>query len=188
MPAFFEYLRNITYYLVFMAIVGVVAPSGQYKKYINLVMGIMLIGVVIGPVAMGLGREPVPMTELFRNIAFTPINPAEAEHWHWDHIQSAFHSQLTIQAEALLLRNGFELISADWETSEDFTNIRRVSLVAKAIEAASAPVPFIRVELVRIAPYRPIEEAEETEDAIKVKKLISDFYNMSTDNIHVKVV
>ena len=188
MPAFFEFLRNITYYLVFMAIVGVVAPSGQFKKYIALVMGIMLIGVVIGPVAMGFGREPVPIPELFGNISFAPNNTVDAEHWHREHIQSAFHSQLTIQTEALLLRNGFKLISADWETSEDFTNIRRVSLVAKAIETTPSPTPFIRVEPVRIAPYRPVEETEETEDAIKVKKLISDFYNMSLDNIHVKVV
>jgi len=178
MPAFFDYMRNIAYYLVFMAVVGVIVPSGNYKKYIALVMGIMLIGVVLRPAAAFLDRPQLPMTDLFGNV----IPPAIGE--HSSHIEPAFHYQLSNQVSALLLRNGFELISAEWETSEDFTYIRQVSLKVRMLETEPAPRPFIRVEPVRIGPYQPSEEPEETKI---IKNLISDFYNMDPANIHVIV-
>lgn len=193
MSAFFEYISHITYYLVFMAIVGVVAPSGHYKKYIALVMGIMLIGIVLDPITGLLTRDAVPVTELFGNIMPIPMIDSELDqgsHANWQHeqVQMVFHSQLTSQLDSLLARNGYELISADWATSEDFTYIRQLSLQVKVIETAPAPVPFIRVAPVRIAPYQPLEqEDEEAEEILAVKKLISDFYNMSMDNIHVEI-
>ena len=182
MLAFFDYLRNITYYLVFMAAVGVIVPSGNYKKYIALVMGILLIGIFLDPISMIISREQIAMTEVFGNIV--PI-PMAGQSDHSDHLRAAFHAQLTAQADALLARSGFLLVSADWETSEDFTYIQRVSLTAQAVEAEPTPVPFIRVEPVRIAPYQP---SEETEEARAVKILISDFYDMSMDNIHVEIL
>jgi len=186
MPAFFEYLRNITYYLIFMAVVGVIAPSGNYKKYIALIMGIMLIGIVITPVISGLEQPFVPLTALFGNIM--PLPAAEQNHhlhWQQEQIRDIFHSQLTAQIDSLLTRNNYELISAEWETSDDFTYIRQVFLTARATESVSTPVPFIRVQPVRIAPYQPIEEPEEVRE---LKKLISDFYDMSLDNIHVEIL
>ena len=185
MPAFFEYLRNITYYLIFMAVVGVIAPSGNYKKYIALIMGVVLIGIVITPIISGLERPSVPMTELFGNIMPMPdTGQSDFFHWQQQQVRDIFHSQLTDQIGSLLIRNGYELISAEWETSEDFTYIRQIFLTIRAVESLPAPVPFIRVEPVRIAPYRPAEETEETH---KLKKLISDFYDMSLDNIHINI-
>ena len=187
MSAFFEYLRNITYYLMFMAVVGLIAPTGSYKKYITLVMGIILVGVVINPIITRLERPSVPMTEVFGNIlpTVTAADQGDYLHWQQDQIREAFHLQLTSQVDSLLARNGYELVSADWETSEDFTYIRRVWLRAHVIAATPTPVPFIRVEPVRIAPYQP---AEETEEVRAVKKLISDFYDMSIDNIYVEIL
>ena len=182
MPAFFEYLRNITYYLLFMAVVAMVAPSGSYKKYIALVTGIILVGIVIEPIP--LSRPSIPMTELFGNI----IPPQMAdEHFQsqFKQIEGAFHTQLSAQLESLLLQNGYRLINAEWETSLDFTYIRRVSLQAEVMTASPAPRPFIRVKPVRIAPYQPEEESDY---AMQVKKLIAGFYNMSVDNIHVVLI
>ena len=197
MPAFFEYMRNISYYLVFMALVGVIAPSGNYKKYISLMMGIMLIGIVINPITMLLGREAVPMTQIFGNIM--PNMPAAASlsasqyggglDWQRDYLREAFHAQLTAQTDSLLARNNFELVSADWNCAEDFSYIRSVSLQLRVIEAAPTPRPFIRVEPVRIAPYQALEEDDEvSQKVLMAKKLISDFYDMREDNIHIQIL
>jgi len=186
MAAFFEYLRNITYYLMFMAVVGLIAPSGNYKKYIAVVMGIMLIGVVINPITAGLGQSSLPMTEIFGNILPAPT-ASQSDHFFWqqEQIQAAFHAQLTAQVDALLARNGYQLISADWETSEDFTTIRNIRLQARVVETAPTPVPFIRIKPIRVAPYQPMEEPEE---AREIKNLISDFYDLSVDNIYVEIL
>ncbi|MCL2399240.1 MAG: stage III sporulation protein AF [Defluviitaleaceae bacterium] len=195
MSAFFEYISHITYYLIFMAIVGVVAPSGNYKKYIALVMGIMLIGIVVGPVTGLFTRDTIPVTELFANIMPIPmfdsgldVNRSNHANWQYEQVKIAFHSQLTSQVKTLLMRNGYEIISAEWVTSEDFTYINQLFLQVKIIETAPTPVPFIRVAPVRVAPYQPLDETEENaEEIMEIKKLVSDFYNMSMDNIHVEI-
>ena len=181
MPEFFEYIRNITYYLVFMAAVGVIAPSGSYKKYISLIMGIMLIGIVVQPISVIFSRDSLPVTEIFGGINPSPVHNFE----HSFHLTAMFHSQLTAQTEVMLARNGYQLIYAEWETSEDFSHINRVFLQVSALEPIPTPVPFIRVEPVRIAPYQP---AEETEESHNVKKLLSDFYDLYIGNIHVEMV
>ena len=179
LPAFFDYLRNITYYLVFMAAVGALAPSVKYKKFITLIMGIMLIGAVVDPISMIIAREAAPMTDIFGGIA--PGANIELA----DHLRDALHSNLTAQAKALLERNGFTLISASWETSEDMTYIQRAFITARVKEIPQEPVRFIRIEPVRIAPYQPTKE---TEEAQKVKKLLADFYDMDAANIHVEIL
>ena len=187
LAAFFEYMRNITYYLVFMAMVGVIVPSGNYKKYVALVMGIILMGVTLGPISAILPGTSVPATEIFGNILPNPL-AAQDTYWHNNHFVDVFHSQLTSQTKSLLYRNGYQLVSADWETSENLTYIHGVSLTVRLISEGYASVPFIRVEPVRIAPYQPLEHQEETEETRGVKILISDFYQMSKDNIHVEIL
>ena len=180
---FFDYLRNIAYFIVFMAAVGVIAPNGNYKKYITLVMGIMLIGIVIRPAfgIFGNDQRLIPMPDIFAGIIPETI---EVE----DHIEAAFHRQLTSQTAALLSRNGFELVSAQWQTAEDFSHIQQVTLTVRIPEASPTPRPFIRVEPVRIAPYRPSEPDQEPEEAKAIKKLISDFYEMELANIHIWIL
>ena len=190
MPAFFEYLRNISYYLVFMALVGVIAPSGNYKKYIALVMGIMLVGIVINPVTNMLGRESLPVTQIFGNIM--PAMPYLAQDgsfdWQHEHLREAFHAQLSAQTASLLARNNFHLVSAYWSCADDFSYIRSVILRLRLIETTPTPRPFIRIEPVRIGPYQPADTDEADEKVQKVKKLISDFYDMRKDNIHVEIL
>ena len=195
MAAFFEFLRNITYYLVFMTVVGVIAPSGSYKKYIALVMGVILIGIILNPVTMLIGGDELPVTEIFGNIIPTSPHGADFD-WQQDYLREVFHSRLTAQTSLLLSGNNFELVVAEWETAADFTYVRGLSLKVRAVAADTGPerVPFIRIEPVRIAPYQPFhpeETAEDPEEAEKIraiKKLISDFYDIPTDNIHVEIL
>ena len=178
MSAFFDYVSHITYYLVFMALVGVIAPSGNYKKYIALIMGVVLIGIVLSP----LEWDEIPVTELFAQIIPEPVGAEGFTDWQHEQVQTAFHGQLHLQAETLLARNGFDLISSEWETSADFSQIERVTLTVQSKLPTPTRTPFIRVEPIRIS-----NEPATEEDALPIKTLIADFYNMSMDNIHVRV-
>ena len=187
MPAFFEYLRNITYYLVFMSLVGVLAPSGNYRKYIMLIMGIMLIGIAVNPFLNFFtgGNNQLPLTDFF-----TGIQTYNQPHIADNHLREVFHSNLTTQARTLLEGSGYHLISAEWESAYDFSYIRKAFLVVKQGDPSPAErVPFIRIEPVRIAPYQPLSTLEEAPpQAQAVKKLISDFYDMNIANIHVDIL
>ena len=202
MSAFFEYFRNITYYLIFLTAVGMIAPSDNYRKYMRLIMGILLIGMVIDPIIGVISRQEVPMAEVFAGNMSVPMMTAQIMSsqitadqlvsGQSDHLREIFHRELTAQSEALLARNNFELVSAEWYSAEDFSYIRRVRIVARAMPTEPTPVPFIRIEPVRVAPYQPQKPEDASENASKeeleVKKLLSDFYDMYEGNIHVDIL
>jgi hypothetical protein len=194
MAAFFDYMRNITYYLVFMAFVAVLAPNGNYRKYISLVCGIVLIGLVVRPAAVWLSSG-VPLNTLFAQALPLSDAPDLAGVYgaqSYALVRQSFHAQLTEQAENLLARNGFHG-TVEVETSEDFSQVTRVVVTlyerADAVPRATAR-PFIYIE--PVTPVRigggtteaPSETVDPTVQA--VRRLIGDFYQMPYENVLVK--
>ena len=54
MEELFSWIRNITYYLIFITVVGNLLPSKKYEKYIKLFAGMVLILLVLKPITGGL--------------------------------------------------------------------------------------------------------------------------------------
>ncbi len=192
MPAFFEYLRNITYYLLFSTLLGMAAPSGKYKKYVSLITGLVLLLLMVQPLK-SLAGQGVPVTEWFSglaaaNAAESPINPnaalspeeaspAESAYSQWsrEQIGAAFEEQLYIQVEALLSKEGYALQSAEFEYEDDFSKITGMDLTVSVPRGGSQKSrPLIRIEPVTIGQSETPEEPED-ENISRVKKLIADF-------------
>lgn len=192
MAAFFEYVRNITYYLLFAALAGMAVPSGPYQKYVRLVTGLVLVCLLLRPL-LPLVEGGLPVTELFAGIVSVPLeNPSgEAEFlagyeaWQYETLKTAFDEQLDAQLNALLSQNGYEVESADFACTEDFSQVERVTLTVRRITPKSTQKPFIYIEPVRVGGGADSQETDEDADA--VKKIISDFYKLSAEHIHVKV-
>ena len=53
----YEWLRNISYYLILVTAVTYVLPSGSYRKYIRFFTGLVLILMLVSPVVQLLGAE-----------------------------------------------------------------------------------------------------------------------------------
>ena len=197
MPAFFEYLRNITYYLMFATMVGIFAPAGKYRKYVSLVMGFVLLLLMVQPLAGFFGGRDIPVTQWFSGVPgiHGAFEPDDAYAMFWDnHLRGAFEAQLEAQLSRLLSANGFALISAKFEYTQDFGQIESVRAEVRREELAEPErVPFIRIQPPQIRPIRIGEAPENDSDepcpyAVNVKNLISQFYNLPTSHIHVKVV
>lgn len=181
MSAFFDYARNITYYLLFFTLVNLAAPGGRYKAYVRLVTGLVLICLLIQPLRALVNGGGFPVTELFSQVIpkSSVSLPEGYEGWRYETVKAAFDEQVFAQLESLLQPQGYVLKSVMLECTEDFGTL--TNLMAEVSEKKAASKPFIRIE--------PIDIASETEsdDAARIKKLIADFYNMSMDNIHVKI-
>jgi len=54
MDELFSWIRNITYYLIFITVVGNLLPNKKYEKYIKLFAGMVLILLVLKPITGGL--------------------------------------------------------------------------------------------------------------------------------------
>jgi len=188
MPAFFEYLRNITYYLLFAALVGLVAPTGKYKKFVSLVMGLIMLVLLLAPVRSIVGRQ-IPVTEWFTGIipqqAYSTASVDDTYAlWRDTYLASAFRAQLRAQLEGLLSRNNITVHEANFEYTGDFSRITSVSVSVSRDQETNRRVPFIRIEPVQIQR----EEAPEDPLINEVKNLIAGFYNLPGSHIHVEVI
>ncbi len=54
MEELFSWIRNITYYLIFITVAGNLLPDKKYEKYIKLFAGMVLILLVLKPITGGL--------------------------------------------------------------------------------------------------------------------------------------
>ncbi|MCL2603687.1 MAG: stage III sporulation protein AF [Defluviitaleaceae bacterium] len=185
MSAFFGYITNITYYLLFAALANMLAPAGKYRKFVALVTGFVLVMIVLAPLR-GIGRD-FDAAEFFAGVAGLPavqgaFPQGEYARLHDTRLMAAFEEQLAIQLEAMLKRNNFTLYEASFSYTEDFSRITAVQ-AAVSREEESRRVPFIRIEPVQI--NRGQSEPESDPIAEEAKSLIADFYNLSREHIHV---
>ena len=185
MPAFFDYLRNITYYLMFAAVVGMLAPAGKYKKFVSLVMGFILLYLMIAPLSRF--SPAAPITDWFPGPVF---NAAQAEdphrsyaHWRNTYLRGAFETQLTAQLENLLSQNGFVVYESRVAFLDDFTALTTVHVILSRAESPQR-VPFIRIQPVQIGEAQPPEACA---TSIAAQNLISQFYNLPAQHIYVTV-
>jgi stage III sporulation protein AF len=186
LAAFFDYLKNITYYLLFSTLAGMAAPSGKYKKYVALITGLVLLLLMVSPLKEIAGRG-VPVTEWF---ALTPpddgIAPQPAySQWSSGQLGEIFEEQLYAQVAALLSDEGYTLIAASFEYEEDFTRINGMSLTVSAKPGVKANKPFIYIEPVTIGPPGTADNKPEDEDTKRIKKIVTDFYAPDTPHINV---
>ena len=183
MSAFFIYIRNITYYLMFAAVVGMLAPAGKYKKFVSLVMGFTLIGVMIAPLAR-LGGE-LPVTGWFAGMGDVAVGSAESDYANWrnTYLRSAFEAQLNRQLTDLLQQDGFTVHSASFTYTDCFTRLTGVRVNVSRHEQPQR-VPFIRIQPVSVSNQLKTETCP---TAAAAKNLISQFYNLPVQHIYVTV-
>ena len=49
MDAFAAYIKTITALTIFSALAGILLPDGKFRRYAELVLGVMVLGAVLRP-------------------------------------------------------------------------------------------------------------------------------------------
>lgn len=79
MEGLYEWIRNITYYLIFITVVENLLPNKKYEKYFRLFAGMVLILLVLKPFTSGL-RLDDRLAYYFESISFkTEVSELTAE-------------------------------------------------------------------------------------------------------------
>ncbi|MBO5329395.1 stage III sporulation protein AF [Anaerotignum sp.] len=55
MDAFAAYIKTITALTIFSALANILLPEGKYRRYAELVLGVMVLGAVLQPLLRLLG-------------------------------------------------------------------------------------------------------------------------------------
>jgi len=208
-----NYVRNIAVFIIFMGFVSIIIPGDKYEKYVNLVMGIILVFMALSP-----------MTRIFGNVAAGEILPfsvvtetaslrsleqdiQSAGNAQAENIIANYHAELIAQLERLVntgseytfIRGRFDIDVSQ----EHFGRILRLDLTVSQTSATSPASAGQSRNLVNIDPIR-IEVAVNTRGEnrgnteqngqsvesghmVSLKNLISNFYNMDTGNIHITI-
>jgi len=193
-----QYSLNIVVVLVFSAFVALVLPGGKYKEYIKLVTGIIVILIIISPAAELInyhsyeGLLKQAQLELDMKIAGKEI------YYHDASMVKAIIELYSEDIKNQLGKNvrgyGFRLEYANIiidESEEDFGKITGIDLILSKAETQKEEAQgFIKVDKIRLEPVgKEISEnsGQDSEEIKKIKNFISGFYNLSADNIHIKV-
>ncbi len=191
-----EYVRSIAFFLIFMSFIGIIIPSSKYKSYINILLGFILMIVVITPIATALYNKQNPLDKFLLSVnsalagteGVTAFNPEDYEILQQDMINSTYKASVVTQINNLLKEDNYTVKESQMDFDQVTGRIFTLELKLTQSGAIPTPTPFIRIE-----PFKVKLSEEETEKADEtrisnIKKIISDFYNMSAGNIHITIV
>ena len=200
--AFNDYIRNIMYLVVFMSFAGMIMPDGGYRKYVDVVMGLVLIIAVITPIAalFGTGVGGAMWNSTFTESVVIADDMDVFISQHERMMSESINSIVGAQVSRLIDSTGFMLIAseADFSPEGEFLELRLIVArdgVPYTIESEETAErrQFIRVERVevslresRLTEYSQHEELSEVEQRF-LRNIISDFYNISPGNIHIEL-
>ena len=186
-------VKSILYFVILIAFTEIIMPNARYKKYIKMVMGMILILMILTPLAGFLGGKGVGFSfggalAGFR-AAESSVGADEVElemDTYWQALlKSAFDERVKAQGSSLAKDEGFDLLDARVATNADMSQITRIDAKVRETDPAQpGKKGFIRIEPVVIG-------SGSQADAVKtdqLKKTVSDFYNVPAEYIYIILI
>ncbi|MDF2472418.1 MAG: putative rane protein [Anaerocolumna sp.] len=204
MEIIYEWVRNIVIFLVLTTIIGNLLGKSSYKKYINLITGIILVLLVISPLLRLFQLEDSLDYYLSTNFFQAEANDyngrlVDVEQNQMTSIIAEYKNIIYEQVDGLLKSQGLYLheliiVIDEEETSEDFGKLKTLDVITgyqkENEETTVGIMDKIIINEIKIGDKEeevPSVEGILSPDEINAKNLLSDFYNMQPDNINISI-
>ncbi|MBE5962668.1 MAG: hypothetical protein E7256_15035 [Lachnospiraceae bacterium] len=197
----YSWMKNIIIFMILVTVVRNLLGKSNYKKYVGLVTGMLLVILVVKPIINVLGNE-----ELFDFSFHSYGYQVEAEDAgniifdmegiRNDAIFEEYKGLLLEQTEKLLNDKGLTILSMDIVIDEDresetFGGVQSMDISASYMKAEETT----NVEKIKIDRITISGEEEEVLEAgknispmeINIKNLVADFYNIDSTNINISI-
>ena len=185
-----SYIRNIAVFIIFVSLIDLIIPSNKYKGYIHLASGFILILIMIEPIGFLFSNtiDPFQMSvQTNRDIIMREQEYYESR--QRDIVLNTHRTQLESHLQRLVSNNNhYEFQSGTIVVSnsiEYFGTVKRIYLALSQQELPQIQRPFIRIERVDITAQN--NEPEISQELNNLKNVISNFYNLSEENIYITV-
>lgn len=187
-----NYIRNIAFFLIFISFIGIIIPNTKYKSYINILLGFMLVMIMISPIATLIYNKQNPLDRFLLSVngatkQTTTDELKEFEILQQDMINKTYKANVVEQINSLIKEESLSISEYEIDFNQNTGQILKLVLNLKETIIVPTPKPFIRIEPFKVEISPQDEDKEEDLQALRVKKIISDFYNMSADNIHISI-
>lgn len=182
------WVKNIVFYMILITTIMNVLPDNQYKKYIKLFTGLLMLILIMAPVGGILQLNDKFNYSYITKSFEQELNSAKSEIQLFENaqtegLQKAYKDEIESHLREIAKENGLYVFTADTVLSEDletFGEIREINMTVSYTEENSK----IGVEPVVIGEQK--NKAEGLEE-LKIKNEIQSFYNVERDNINITI-
>ncbi|NLZ80886.1 MAG: stage III sporulation protein AF [Clostridiales bacterium] len=199
MTGLYTWVKNMAYFFILVTIVMNLVPGKQYKKYIKLFTGIILILIILSPVSQLFNLEEslsfyLNMENYQLELEQVQYDLLLADEKHYEMVTLSYEEDIKNQIEIWAKEKGLYLLDSSiyWEmdsTSSDYGKIKGMDLImSKKEHSVQEEVIDIGIEKVMVS----LNSEEESKskgsiEEIYLKTLIQDFYNIPVNNINVSI-
>lgn len=202
MSQIYSFVKSIVIFLLLTKILEYLMPNGNMKKYMRLFCGIILIIILINPILKYSGlMQTLNYNVIMNDFKIKTLSNKGQKNKYTD-IQSditikiykermgAHICQLLKQEE--ITATNVEVNIEENEKSEDFGMVTEVFLTIKDnyINNEKTNIKKVKIDKIIINESSNNNKARTTEEILiekKVKKIINNFYNLSSNNIHITI-
>ncbi|MFP7493670.1 stage III sporulation protein AF [Terribacillus saccharophilus] len=192
MDALQSWVMQIILFILLAFVLDMVIPDTDIRKYVKLVMGLMLLLLFLKPVfALFQVDSTQAVQEAMQGFAALTDAPSmensiEEKKSEIDSVQRAYIEeqmavQLMDQANPTLLENyhmQITDIAVAFKEGEDEETPEAIDYIQVTVQAAGQDLPEGDIRDVVIDSSRPIEAAEQTEDLEKVKSHLAEIWEL----------
>jgi stage III sporulation protein AF len=191
--------------MVLTSIISNLLGKSSYKKYINLITGIILVILVISPLLKLFQLDKTLDYYFTTNTLLADAQDIDSqlmsmENGQKEAIFNEYKEQIKIQVAKILEDDKIQIYDMDITIDEDdsssnYGNIKSITVVGGHVVKEDSGKEAINIDSIKIDNIK-IEKEEEkpskdrnylSPEEINAKNKLSDFYNINTDNINISI-
>ena len=165
------WLKDIILVFIFLSIVEIMIPKGNMKKYINMIIGFLIIITIINPFVKLFNRDYSFNKDLYKNqienINILYEGNDELIKTQEEQVKEFYTEKIEEELEDLII------------STTDYT-IERVNTTIDEEEES-----FGRLLTIEIFLKEKVKTEEEKDNIIKIKKDISEYYNLPEEKVKI---
>lgn len=207
MESIYSWLKTVVIFMIFLTILTNLLGKSDFKKYINVATGLLLVLVTVSPLLQFLTQEKgfdYYFTSSSFQLQTTEIanEMKQAEENQQAAILMKYKEEIRTQIKDLLEERELYFIDADIVIDEDvesegYAKIKELTVIgtysSKVTDTETGiEIPSIEIPEIVIGNKEEKKQEKQTEDfltpmEIQVKNMLSDFYNIKADNINISI-
>jgi len=196
-----QYTRNIAMIIIFTTFVNLIMPSGNFEKYIKMVLGLIVIITVLSPINRLLFKNKPNYTDILKryelDIEQTTIQSGSGTFLEVqkDMILENYKEKLIPQMVEMIERNNPVTVKEmivhcnEDTTSSEFGRVIVIDMMIEKVIAETDKktinIPKIKIGTKTIEKEGTVGNEGQIEKNIKT--CLIDFYNLSNANINITV-
>jgi len=186
--AFYDWVRNISFYLILITMITYLMPNAKYKKYLKFFTGILLVVLVIRPLIGLTNRQEILNRAFLVEGLKAEMNSMRKETQALGNIQSdvmrqGYEAEIERQIGEIASKQNLYMRNVQVEWSVDrqgaLVGINGLHIVVSTKESGHGIV----VKEILIGEEGAVQSMEE----INLKNDIQDVYNILSDNINISI-